>query len=1170
MATDIASPSTPTALCLQPTSDTEDADVPLLPMHEPLNIPVVLRQPARRRTQSADGRDLPSPKANFVSRRTPKPAALLPQTLHGVHERAISAGYQWETAADIAPSPNPENAEAELYGKLVSFVIPSGLLAAFSTILLGKSSFPHGFYCRICGRINVQTSLVRQDCVTATCAVSTPAPTAPFSAAQWIAPGCQPSPRVLKLNGMSTHTYSVPNGLQNARTAMTFRVREYGDGVGRLDVKRMPMRTWIVMKDSRVNEHLPVVPEDGVLAIMRLGANTRVSYTPMEALRVIFIHGNILVLSGAGIEAGLQVGSSRELVNLYAIVADSYATQASAIAAKQLDAVIRVRLGGTGTDATAVEKFLALAYAYAHIDIHSLVSYRTAAWSLKEDRLTVAAASAAPKSWHDALWSSDAPGPAPFALDALGTFETDLDRQAGLLTFGDSAPRSDKIARLYRNTVLLLLCCFPDDSDTGAQQQLLDAYPGQNCALFLAVSSHPGLNAALEEEADAAGQSLYRYKVIESDAINDAEIETQGFHALFPDYENVLVEGSDADKPTSTSASSHAGSARIQALIEAYMYLIGSSGGCCRVNPTARFVQLRKTAAQQLLDAHGDVLPDARDKQLYGFPAAMLGAPSSVGKSFDFYLGDNVPEVRKATQVVQAMARRLHVSIAEWSEQMVLQHLLARCEQVLRLNIHSPVTKVLEVMEQLLVQSEDWEKYANRENMLKEHREALTSLIDAVSEWWFRTYSVCIRGLFDVVDSTGDLDKFLDELVPLVENFVTSTPLGQYGYRLDTALGFERLIKMLAQQKPTAHGAALDRLSRLLASTRAKCSQFAHQVAASLSTQWNAMEKSVKNFTKLASWRDVNVQSLKANAIHTHSQLYKSIRKFRDILLYPSSSPTTPHLRPLLSPLHLEQLTHLPPPTCTYDRFSTLITSRVDSFLGSSPHSALRELAHEAITTANEPIPADGPAERRGKLGKALLVRKCKAWSGWLKELKRIGMAYSVQPQVFEQQGSARWLREQPAIPSAGDAIAEVVHIKSYYMKLSGLVPQLRASLSTTSAQQITTSGSNLQRKLQRQHDDMARLVHALAESTELCNMLGDLPSIASAPPVLVEMTSPRADWFSLRDQLSARMPNCVTPIVLLDEYEIATASTELIKRTNQRLREWTDKETHPPLCAAL
>lgn len=42
------------------------------------------------------------------------------------------------------------------------------------------------------------------------------------------------------------------------------------------------------------------------------------------------------------------------------------------------------------------------------------------------------------------------------SLDALTDFEDGLHKQVGILTFGDSKARSEKIASLYYSTVLLV------------------------------------------------------------------------------------------------------------------------------------------------------------------------------------------------------------------------------------------------------------------------------------------------------------------------------------------------------------------------------------------------------------------------------------------------------------------------------------------------------------------------------------------------------------------------------------------------------------------------------------------------------------------------------------------------------------------------------------------
>ncbi|KAJ7727643.1 hypothetical protein DFH07DRAFT_999822 [Mycena maculata] len=73
-----------------------------------------------------------------------------------------------------------------------------------------------------------------------------------------------------------------------------------------------------------------------------------------------------------------------------------------------------------------------------------------------------------------------------------------------------------------------------------------------------------------------------------------------------------------------------------------------------------------------------------------------------------------------------------------------------------------------------------------------------------------------------------------------------------------------------------------------------------------------------------------------------------------------------------------------------------------------------KELAAVAIVST--------PAEKQEKQQKALMVRKRKAWSDILKELKRAGFAVNVKPDVLREQSDARWIREQPILQSSSAA----------------------------------------------------------------------------------------------------------------------------------------------------
>ncbi|KAJ6549492.1 hypothetical protein B0H10DRAFT_1288314 [Mycena sp. CBHHK59/15] len=108
------------------------------------------------------------------------------------------------------------------------------------------------------------------------------------------------------------------------------------------------------------------------------------------------------------------------------------------------------------------------------------------------------------------------------------------------------------------------------------------------------------------------------------------------------------------------------------------------------------------------------------------------------------------------------------------------------------------------------------------------------------------------------------------------------------------AVQFRGLLCHLAGTKTGFTRDTLKRVRLILHATRSYYGLFAFQVSTRLSDQRNALEKQLRGFIKLASWKDINVQVLKASAQRTHHQLHKIIRKFRDVLRQPVSG----HLHP--------------------------------------------------------------------------------------------------------------------------------------------------------------------------------------------------------------------------------------------------------------------------------
>ena len=605
------------------------------------------------------------------------------------------------------------------------------------------------------------------------------------------------------------------------------------------------------------------------------------------------------------------------------------------------------------------------------------------------------------------------------------------------------------------------------------------------------------------EEADAVSQSLYRESQINHVSIQESELEEEEFLTLFPDYEALL----DAGHYQEDHAGGRAGQSLPQDQSRRNTFVLLHLGILFpdRHPSSARthLTDLRAVFLTAILDKHQCILPETLDRRTFPHQLSLLAARyrelhhlNTALRPYNFYVDSHVPELRKATATVESLKQRLEVLIQEWPDQMVLQHLNERCTQVLNLSVQSPVAKVLAILEKLLLQTDDWEMYANRQNTLQNHRHKLTELViswrrlelsswrgllqtetiafeEGVSDWWFRLYDATVRGVLDIVERnrSDDLDDYLDHLVPLLDDYLSSSPLGQFSRRLDLLRSFDPFLQHLSLTKSEQAKESLRRVQRILQSTQAYYSQLLSPITSSLTLQEKKVGAEIQGFIKIASWKDVNVQALRVSAKKTHHQLYKVIRKYRDILRQPVNdllrpepashpemlseaniplSPPQPgpvgnvlpaHATSSDGPAHLRDLRR------TYAKFDSLIAERIDPFFKSRPSRDLDDLTEQIMSTAKElssvSIPAGSTVERRLKLWKALMVRKRKAWSDFVKELKRAGLSTSVRSTVLLRQQNDRWLREQ-AFPVTADGVQ---NSERYFVRLQGLLPRLRATL---------------------------------------------------------------------------------------------------------------------------
>jgi midasin len=600
-----------------------------------------------------------------------------------------------------------------------------------------------------------------------------------------------------------------------------------------------------------------------------------------------------------------------------------------------------------------------------------------------------------------------------------------------------------------------------------------------------------------EEASRASATSLYRVKKLPS----SEEEEEAEFLSLFPDFSDHNGDDDTPKRPLPPSTPSPLTPSGTE-FLQVHRTIVSPSLGIS-LPPSqdlsrGYFAGLLRENLSQLTHSLDDTgIP--YQSLLLKDRVDWLRRPEGKGQ---FYHGSNVREISRVAPIMLSLRDRLSQLIAEWPDQMVLQHLRNTCDMVLALPITSPLPHVLASLERLLLQTDDWEMYANRNNTLAQFRQNLIELIvdwrrlelacwrslleteslnfvSGVADWWFQLYEVLIRGSYAAAEQSlsddSTFSQYMDSVVPLVDQFIRTSPLGQFPARIQLLHDFEHHLLILSKQGEVSRHVDFERTARILHHTRNLYHQFSATVEECFSRERATQEGDIQGFIKLASWRDINVRALQQSARKTHHQLYKSIRKFREALrqpvgdLFRVTGPGDSERKPTSfdnNPVPTRGELELPTPwfpdvpawsakarrlsgvSQTYARFDRLLSRDLHGFIINSSPKCIDQLAVELILTSEslskETVPSLPPKEKRQKDLKALLVRKKKAFSDYLKELKRSGLSSNVKPEVLSRNQNQRWVREQPILSCPAHWTGWSIKGEDYFYRVTSLLPGVR------------------------------------------------------------------------------------------------------------------------------
>ncbi|PHZ13684.1 midasin [Rhizopus microsporus ATCC 52813] len=432
-----------------------------------------------------------------------------------------------------------------------------------------------------------------------------------------------------------------------------------------------------------------------------------------------------------------------------------------------------------------------------------------------------------------------------------------------------------------------------------------------------------------KNKLEAEKEALYKTRAKKYEPPTEEELEEEDLKNIFADFNDEFADLTIEDDTPPKKVTDHLKVEEVSVLDNEDVHRIGhlhkliftsyKADACSRLGkPFNREALQSYTTANQLASMAKSPFTDVTDRicnaghlRVANLAIRRLESENSFATTsddiYDFYQSENVHEAKKVEPVVNRFKARVLELAEQWPEHAILEQLLVICDRILTFSILSPVAKFLTGIELLLQKSEDWEAYAAKHVSLKSQRDELIALIvnwrqlelncwpkllaaqeqyhqNAAFKWWFHLYDTINNTSFDT-ESSESCKKTAHELLSALDQFMQTSSIAEYQPRLQMIDTFYQQAKLQAQFSTNeSEQLSFEKTAVILRNVYLYYSQFQQHVDTMLTQMRKPIEKDLKDFVKIATWKDVNIYALRQSAVKTHRKLHKCICKYREVL----------------------------------------------------------------------------------------------------------------------------------------------------------------------------------------------------------------------------------------------------------------------------------------------
>ncbi|EJS42740.1 mdn1p [Saccharomyces arboricola H-6] len=412
---------------------------------------------------------------------------------------------------------------------------------------------------------------------------------------------------------------------------------------------------------------------------------------------------------------------------------------------------------------------------------------------------------------------------------------------------------------------------------------LLDVFKAALYTLY----SRWSLRRLRQEQEENEKSSMFKF----NDNSDDYEAD---FKNLFPDYEETVLITDE--KAVSTSEN----------LDEVYSQIADIYISIFDKNNNANFSSELKNGAI-ITTVLKEELENSKIESLKsGTLSAVINRLDEETQSFknakdfgdiDFYHDFSIAEFQKASEIIESLLKSVLKLLEQWPEHATLNELYRVSQEFLNYPIQTPLARQLQKIEQIYTFLNEWEKYASSEVSLNNTVKLITDLIvswrklelrtwkglfnsedekirKSIGKWWFNLYESIIISNFG--NEKEEITANTTLLVSSLNLFFSKSTLGEFSARLNLVKAFYEHVQLI--------GFKNSMVESLLHNTMKFYYQFKPLIDERVAAGKKSLEKEIDDIILLASWKDVNIDALKQSSRKSHNNLYKIVRKYRELL----------------------------------------------------------------------------------------------------------------------------------------------------------------------------------------------------------------------------------------------------------------------------------------------